>query len=196
MKTEIFLANREIVINDAIYQCQIKFLLEVKPFIKGSESSAVAAHLFLEIKGLPYLKIEEQYIEICLIDSTKKPFEFWKTTLIVVNMGSFKAMAYLVWWDLYGWIGLSQMVKRLPTMREIRVLIPGWEDPLEKEMATHSSILAWKIPWREEPGRLQSMGLQSWTRLSDFISLHFTSLHFIWLDWEGINSLWNFFYWR
>ena len=96
MKTEIFLANREIVINDAIYQCQIKFLLEIKPFIKGSESSAVAAHLFLEIKGLPYLKTEEQYIEICLIDSTKKPFEFWKTTLIVVNMGSFKAMAYLV----------------------------------------------------------------------------------------------------
>lgn len=96
MKTEIFLANREIVINDAIYQCQIKFLLEVKPFIKGSESSAVAAHLFLETQGLPYLKIEEQYIEICLIGSTKRPFEFWKTALIVVNMGSFKAMAYLV----------------------------------------------------------------------------------------------------
>ena len=44
----------------------------------------------------------------------------------------------------------------------------GWEDPLEKEMATHSSILAWEIPWTEEPGRLQSMGLQkSWTRLND-----------------------------
>ena len=39
-------------------------------------------------------------------------------------------------------------------------LIPGWEDPLEKEMATHSSILAWEIPWTEEPGRLQSMGSQ------------------------------------
>ena len=38
--------------------------------------------------------------------------------------------------------------------------IPGWEDPLEKEMATHSSILAWRIPWREGPGRLQSMGSQ------------------------------------
>ena len=44
----------------------------------------------------------------------------------------------------------------------------GWEDPLEKEMTTHSSTLAWKIPWMEEPGRLQSMGSQSWTRLSDF----------------------------
>ena len=42
----------------------------------------------------------------------------------------------------------------------------GWEDPLEKEMATRSSILAWRIPWTEEPGRLQSMGLQSWTGLS------------------------------
>lgn len=52
-----------------MYQCQSKFLLEVKPFIKGSESSAVAAHLFLEIKGLPYLKFEEQDIEICLTDS-------------------------------------------------------------------------------------------------------------------------------
>ena len=44
-------------------------------------------------------------------------------------------------------------------------LIPGWEDPLEEEMATHSSILAWRIPWTEEPGGLQSTGLQSQTRL-------------------------------
>ena len=44
----------------------------------------------------------------------------------------------------------------------------GWEDPLEKEMATHSSILAWRIPWREESGRLQFMGLQSQTQLSYF----------------------------
>ena len=44
----------------------------------------------------------------------------------------------------------------------------GWEDLLEKEMATHSIIQAWKIPWTEEPATLQSMGSQSWTRLSDF----------------------------
>jgi len=48
-------------------------------------------------------------------------------------------------------------------MWETRVPSLCWEGPLEKEMATHSSTLAWKIPWREEPGRLQSMGLQSWT---------------------------------
>ena len=52
------------------------------------------------------------------------------------------------------------MVKRLPTMRETWVLSRGWEDLLEKEMAAHSSILAWKIPWMEKPGRLQSMGSQ------------------------------------
>ena len=55
---------------------------------------------------------------------------------------------------------MAQMVKRLPTMRETWVQSLGQEDPLEKEMATHSSILAWKIPWTEEPGRLQSMESQ------------------------------------
>ena len=52
------------------------------------------------------------------------------------------------------------MVKHLPTMWESQVRSLGQEDPLEKEMATHSTILAWKIPWTVEPGRLQSMGLQ------------------------------------
>ena len=58
---------------------------------------------------------------------------------------------------------MAQMVKRLPTMWETWVESLGQEDLLEKEMATHSSILAWKIPWMEEPGRLRSMGSQSWT---------------------------------
>ena len=53
-----------------------------------------------------------------------------------------------------------QMVKNLPAMQETRVRSLGWEDYLEKEMATHFSTLAWKIPWTEEPGRLQSMGSQ------------------------------------
>ena len=55
---------------------------------------------------------------------------------------------------------VAQTVKRLPAMRETRVRSLGWEDPLEKEMATHSSTLAWKISWTEEPGRLQSMRSQ------------------------------------
>ena len=55
---------------------------------------------------------------------------------------------------------MAQMVKRLPTMWETRIQPLGQENLLEKEMETHSSVLAWKIPWTEEPGRLQSMGLQ------------------------------------
>ena len=55
---------------------------------------------------------------------------------------------------------VSQMVKCLPAVWETWLQPLGREDPLEKEMATHSSTLAWRIPWREEPGRLQSMGLQ------------------------------------
>ena len=53
----------------------------------------------------------------------------------------------------------SSAVKNPPAMKEMWVQSLGWEDPLEEEMATHSSILAWKSPWTEEPGRLQSTGL-------------------------------------
>ena len=52
------------------------------------------------------------------------------------------------------------MVKNVPAMQETQLQFLGQEDPLEKEMATHSSILAWRIPWTEEPGRLQPMGSQ------------------------------------
>jgi len=60
----------------------------------------------------------------------------------------------LLYWDSL----VAQMVKSLTVMRETQVQSLGQEDPLEKEMATHSNILAWKILWTEEPGRLQSMG--------------------------------------
>ena len=55
---------------------------------------------------------------------------------------------------------VAQMVKNLPSMQETWVLSLGWEDPLEKGMATHFSFLAWRITWTEDPGGLQSMGLQ------------------------------------
>ena len=58
---------------------------------------------------------------------------------------------------------MAQRLKRLAAMWETWVRSLGWEDPLEQEMATHSSIPAWKIPWTEEPGDLQSMGSQSQT---------------------------------
>ena len=87
---------------------------------------------------------------------------------------------------LYYWTSLvAQMVKHLSTVWETRVRSLGREDPLEKEMAIHSSTIAWKIPWTEEPGRLQSMGSQSQTRLSDFT---FTTKYSIWLC--SINVCW------
>ena len=72
---------------------------------------------------------------------------------------------------------VAQTVKDLPAMSGTRVQPLGWEDPLEKEMATHSSTLAWKIPWTEEPGRL----LSPWGRKESDMTerLHFTSLHFV-----------------
>ena len=55
---------------------------------------------------------------------------------------------------------VAQRIKHLPAMQETQVRFLGWEDPLEKKMATHSSVLAWRIPWTEEPGGLQSTGSQ------------------------------------
>ena len=72
-----------------------------------------------------------------------------------------------------GWVScelyllVAQMVKNLPAMQETQVWSLGWEDPLEKGMATPSSVLAWEIPWTEHPVRPQSMGSQSRTWLSD-----------------------------
>ena len=79
---------------------------------------------------------------------------------------SFCILNYLGVKHLLGDLGIyraslmAQMVKNLPKMQETWVQSPGQEDPLEKGMATHSSILAWRIPWIEEPDGLQSIGLQ------------------------------------
>ena len=73
---------------------------------------------------------------------------------------------------------MAQTVKRLPAVWEPRVQSLGWEDPLEKEMATHSSTLAWKIPWTEESGGLQSMGSQRVRRDgATSLSLHLYFIH-------------------
>ena len=67
---------------------------------------------------------------------------------------------------------MAQMVNNPPAMRETQVQSLGWEDPLEEGMATHSSILAWRIPWTEEPGRVTVHGItQSRTRLNQ-LSMH------------------------
>ena len=71
---------------------------------------------------------------------------------------------------------MAQTIKHLPTMRETQVQSVGQEDPPEKDMATHSSTLAWKIPWTEEPDRLESMGSHTIERLH---SLHFSLAIFL-----------------
>ena len=93
------------------------------------------------------------------------PITTWKTICIYAYIHTYLCMLTSP---------VAQMIKRLPTMQETQVRSLGWEDPLEKEMATHSSILAWRIPWMEVPGELQqSMVLQrvghNWVT--------FTSLH-------------------
>ena len=72
---------------------------------------------------------------------------------------------------------VAQMVNKLPAMRETWVRSLGWEDPLEEDMATCSSILAWRISWTEEPGRLQSIGLQRVDMTKQFSLSLFIWLH-------------------
>ena len=84
----------------------------------------------------------------------------WKQTKKLTHGIKWRTSQVGIGGTLSYWTSLvAQMVKRLSTMWETWVRSLGWEDSLEKEMATHASILAWKIPWAEEPGRLQSMGL-------------------------------------
>ena len=90
-------------------------------------------------------------------------------------MNSFHFSFYLFGKHLVNTSLVAQMVKSLPAMQDTQVRSLGQENPLETEMATHSSILAWKIPWMEEPGSIQAMGSQrvgqDWA-INSFISLH------------------------
>ena len=98
---------------------------------------------------------------------------------------------------------LVQMVKNLPAIQETQVLSLGWKDSLEKGMATHSSILAWGIPWTEEPGRLQSRGLQrvrhDWaTNINFNLVAHKGFLSFGFFpsksfSWSNIQKVWLLF---
>ena len=94
-----------------------------------------------------WLSAAHTIIFIVLLDHVLAPF--FSALLSIDNLSA-------VWWTSL----VAQTVKRLSTMWETRVRSLGGEDLLEKEMATHSSTLAWKIPWMEEPGRLQSMRSQ------------------------------------
>ena len=97
-------------------------------------------------------------------------FKMFVSLVVFTNSPYFKAVSSYVNYiccNLSRASLVAQTVKNLSEMLETGVLSLGWEDPLEKEMATHSSILAWRIPWTEKSGGLQSVGSQSRTRLSD-----------------------------
>ena len=135
--------------------------------------------------------------------------QFWWTRLIKKKKGELKSIKLI--WRNYNWCCrntkghkkllqttmsitlVAQMVKKLPAMQETQVRSLGQEDLLEKEMATHSSILAWKIPRTEEPGGLQSTGLQreghDWTTVT-FI---FTSNYMLtkWTTWREWKNSWK-----
>ena len=115
----------------------------------------------------------------------------YENSLQIVNLICFNTSSWNKWTSL-----VAQMVKCLPTMQETQVQSLGQEDFLEKEMATHSSTLAWKILWKEKPGRLQSMGSQrvghDWaTLLSTFMKQVSGSWrnHFISFLAANLNSL-------
>ena len=112
-------------------------------------------------------------ISVNLTFSVLIEIRFWEVIFKGSQVTNKIAKILLVLWILLPpWASpVAQTVKNLPAMQEIEVWSLSWEVPLEKEMATHSSILACRIPWTTEPGRLQSIGSQSQTRLRDF---HFT----------------------
>ena len=94
-----------------------------------------------------------------LREPSGKPFIYY-LAIYIFFFRFFSIIGYYKALNIIGLPLVAQRVKRLPTMWDTWVQSLGWEDPLEKEMATHSSALAWKISWMEKPGRLQSMGSQ------------------------------------
>ena len=110
----------------------------------GVGTGAPAYSLFTNSCGAPVV-----YLELCSGTGDTK-----------MNTNSLAFQGFMLSQRTESYPGGSA-VKNLPAMQETRVLSLGQEDPLEEGMATHSSVLAWRIPWTEEPGRLQSMGLQT-----------------------------------
>jgi len=119
---------------------------------------------------------------VCIIVYTHNNIVCISNSLFFYWRGRFDFICLLQLILLFGASYLVHTVKRLPAMWETHVQSLGQEDSLEKEMATHSSPLAWKISWMEEPGRLQSMGsqrvVQDWlTSLSFFPSFSFINIY-------------------
>ena len=163
-------------------------------------SPALADSLPLSLLGSPISKHPFSKWSICFLFLVHWKFSsqmnarfFWMLVsfeiimwvlffIVLIRCYYFKWLSQSMW-GLFGASLVAQRLKHLPGMRETRVWSLGWEDPLEEEMATHSSTLAWRIPWREEPGRLQSMGLQraghEWATLLTYLlalATHFKNI--------------------
>ena len=138
-----------------------------------------SSHLFihLPILAVSHLPITYSFAvlsSILLFTSSNHPTTHQFICLLhqSINLLIQQIFGSTIWEDPLSEV--AQTVKHLPAMWEAQVQPLGCEDPLEKEMATHSSTLGWKIPWTEEPGRLQSMRSQR-VRRDWMTSLHFTS---------------------
>ena len=122
-----------------------------------------------------------------LVSMREKCDNIWRTLTFEMKLLNINIYYIIDWASL-----VAQRLKRLPAMQETRVRSLGREDPLEKKMSAHSSILAWRIPGREEPGRLQSTGLQrvghDWaTSLS-----HYRTDLYLKKKWEGTEFIYPF----
>ena len=117
--------------------------------------------LFLTVASWPTYKFLRRQVRWSGIPISLRIFHslLWSTK----SKAFMLSMKHMFFWNSFAFSGASlvaQRLKRLPPMWETRVRSLGREDPMEKEMAIHSSILAWRIPWTEKPSRLQSTGLQ------------------------------------
>ena len=141
-------------------------------FLTGVDlKSFYSAILSLSLYKLLYKHYRTVYIFVIPFLVQQYGLFFWDVSVWQISRTSFKVLQDFSRWGFL----VAQTVKRLSAMQETRVQSLGWEDPLEKEMATHSSTLAWKIPWTEEPDRLQSTGSQrvrhDWTTLLTYLGL-------------------------
>ena len=103
-------------------------------------------------------KVKRKSLHLCMVETKSRFTSSFASVLL--NMTNQTGIIFKVFGENVFTQSEYQIVKNLPAMREICVQSLGWEDLLEEGMATHSSILAWRIPWIEEPGRIQSIGSQ------------------------------------
>ena len=148
-----------------ILECEVKWVLESITTNKASGGDGIPVELFQILKDDAVKMLQS----ICQhVWKTQQWPQGWKRSVFIPipkkgnakECSDYRTIALISHTSKVMLKMMVQWVKCLPTMQETRVRSLGWEDPLEKEMATHSSTLAWKIPWTEKPGRLQSMGSQ------------------------------------